>query len=69
MSTEPLERKLAAIRTCAALLLLALLVVLPRPLSAAELVNFNSASTPPSPFAIKRAKAKGIELKAEPGTQ
>lgn len=59
--------KHAAIRTCAALLLLALLVVLPHSLFAAELVNFNSASTPPSPFVIKKAKAKGIELKAEPG--
>ncbi len=60
--------KHVAIRTCEALLLLALLVVLPRSsLFAAELVNFNSASTPPSPFAIRKAKAKGIELKAEPG--
>ena len=59
--------KHAAIRTCAALLLLALLVVVPRSLFAAELVKFNSAGTAPSPFAIKKAKAKGIELKAEPG--
>ncbi len=57
----------AVICTCAALLLLALLVVVPRSLFAAELVNFNSAGTAPTPFAIKKAKAKGIELKAEPG--
>ncbi len=57
----------AVICTCAALLLLALLVVLPRSLFAAELVKFNSAGTAPTPFAIKKAKAKGIELKAEPG--
>ncbi len=59
--------KRTTIRICAALALLEFLVVVPRSLFAAELVNFSSASTPPSPFAIKKAKAKGIELKAEPG--
>lgn len=67
-TVEALIMKHAAICTCAALLLVALLVVLPHSVFAAELVNFNSASVPPTPFAIKRAKAKGIELKAVPGT-
>lgn len=31
------------------------------------LVDFPSASTPPSKFKIKQAKAKGIELKPQPG--
>lgn len=30
-------------------------------------VDFTSATTPPSKFKIKQAKAKGIELKAKPG--
>lgn len=30
-------------------------------------VQFSSASVPPTPFEMKRAKAKGIELKAKPG--
>ena len=59
--------KRTTIRICAALVLLGLFVVVPRSLFAAELVKFNSASIVPSPFAIKKAKAKGIELKAEPG--
>ena len=32
-----------------------------------EEVRFNSASIPPTPFKIKQAKAKGIELKPKPG--
>ena len=60
--------KHASIRTCAALVLLGLLVVAPRSLFAADWVNFNSAGTPPTPFQLKRAKAKGIELTPEPGT-
>ncbi len=59
--------KHASIRTCAALVLLGLLVVVPRSLFAADWVNFNSAGTPPTPFQLKRAKTKGIELKSEPG--
>lgn len=59
--------KYAAIRTSAALVLLGLLVVVPRSLFAGNWVNFNSAGTPPTPFQLKRAKAKGIELKPEPG--
>jgi len=59
--------KHASIRTCAALVWLGLLVVVPRSLFAADWVNFNSAGTPPTPFQLKRAKAKGIELKPEPG--
>jgi poly(3-hydroxybutyrate) depolymerase len=59
--------KHAAIHTGAALVLLGLLVVVPRSLFAADWVNFNSAGTPPTPFQLKRAKAKGIELKPEPG--
>jgi dienelactone hydrolase len=59
--------KHTAIRTGAALVLLGLLVVVPRSLFAADWVNFNSAGTPPTPFQLKRAKAKGIELKPEPG--
>jgi dienelactone hydrolase len=35
---------------------------------APERVEFESVTTPPTPFALKRAKAKGIELKQEPGT-
>jgi hypothetical protein len=35
---------------------------------APEWVELESATTPPTPFALKRAKAKGIELKQEPGT-
>ena len=34
---------------------------------AADTVTFNSASTPPSKLKLRQAKAKGIELKAEPG--
>lgn len=39
------------------------------PAEAAEptVVAFPSASTPPSKFKVKQAKAKGIDLKAEPG--
>ena len=33
----------------------------------AAAVEFPSATTPPSKFQIKRAKAKGIDLKAKPG--
>jgi dienelactone hydrolase len=36
---------------------------------AADDVVFNSASTPPSKLKIRQAKAKGIELKAEPGLE
>ena len=35
---------------------------------APEWVEFTSATTPPTPFALKQAKARGIELKQEPGT-
>lgn len=34
---------------------------------AAEQVQFNSASVPPTPFKIKQARKNGIELQAEPG--
>ena len=34
---------------------------------APEWVEFTSATTPPTPFALKQAKARGIELKQEPG--
>lgn len=34
---------------------------------ASEEVRFSSASVPPTPFKIKQAKKKGIELKPEPG--
>ena len=34
---------------------------------ASEQIYFNSASVPPTPFKIKQAKAKGIELKPKPG--
>lgn len=34
---------------------------------AAEQVSFNSASVPPTPFKVKQAKKRGIELKPEPG--
>jgi len=34
---------------------------------ASEEVHFNSASVPHTPFKIKQAKAKGIELKPKPG--
>ena len=35
---------------------------------APEWVEFTTATTPPTPFALKQAKARGIELKQEPGT-
>ncbi len=60
--------KHASIRTCAALVLLGLFGVGPRSLFAVDWANFNSAGTAPTPFQLKRAKAKGIELKPEPGT-
>jgi dienelactone hydrolase len=52
----------------AAALLVLTIFVFPRtgPL-AAEQVQFSSASVPPTPFKVKQAKKKGIELKAEPG--
>ena len=34
---------------------------------APEWVEFPSATTPPTPFQLKRARAQGIELKQEPG--
>ncbi len=34
-----------------------------------EIVTFRSAPIPPSPFQVKRAKAKGIVLKAKPGLE
>jgi dienelactone hydrolase len=34
---------------------------------ASEWVEFTSATTPPTPFALKQAKARGVELKQEPG--
>lgn len=37
------------------------------PAFASEDVQFNSAGVPLTPFQVKRAKAKGIELKPEPG--
>ena len=36
---------------------------------ASEQVHFNSASVPPSPFKIKQAKAKGIDLKPKLGVE
>ena len=33
---------------------------------APEWVEFTSATTSPTPFALKQAKARGIELKQEP---
>jgi dienelactone hydrolase len=36
-------------------------------LTAEQDVQFNSAGAPPTKFKVKRAKAKGIELKTEPG--
>lgn len=46
-----------------------LVATLPTPGNAQDVtqVEFPSAATPPSKFKIKQAKAKGIELKAEPG--
>jgi dienelactone hydrolase len=45
-----------------------IIVVFPRAeLLASEKVHFNSASVPPTPFKIKQAQNKGIELKPEPG--
>jgi dienelactone hydrolase len=35
---------------------------------APERVGFPSATAPPTPFALKRAKAQGVELKPDPGT-
>jgi hypothetical protein len=35
---------------------------------APEWIEFPSATTPPTPFQLKRARAQGIELKQEPGT-
>ena len=35
---------------------------------APEWVEFTSVTTPPTPFTLKQAKARGIELKQEPGT-
>ena len=35
---------------------------------APEWVEFTTATTPPTPFALKQAKAQGIELQQEPGT-
>ena len=35
---------------------------------APEWVEFTTATTPPTPFALKQAKARGIELKQETGT-
>ncbi len=42
-------------------------IIFPAFAFASEEVHFNSASVPPSPFKIKQAKAKGIELKPKPG--
>lgn len=52
----------------AVLVLVTLFLTGPEFLFAADLVKFNSASTPPTPFQIKRAKAQGKELKQVPGT-
>lgn len=49
-------------------LALTICIVFAAPSSAADLVDFSSATPPPSKFAIEKAKAKGIELKARPGT-
>ena len=38
-----------------------------RPLSAMEVVHFNAAVLPPTPFKERQAKAQGKELKVEPG--
>jgi dienelactone hydrolase len=37
--------------------------------SSGKWVTFHMATTPPSPFKIRQAAKKGIELKAEPGTK
>lgn len=37
--------------------------------SAEELIRYNSASTPPTAFQIKRAKAKGVEPETKPGDE
>ncbi|MCK7612852.1 dienelactone hydrolase family protein [Roseibium sediminicola] len=60
---------LAKRRQLLPLLLAATSLLAPFPTSAAEttIVDFPSASTPPSKFKIKQAKAKGIELKPKPG--
>jgi len=43
------------------------LVSMPSHAFAGEQVHFHSAETPPTPFQIKRAKAKGIKLHPRPG--
>ena len=44
-------------------------IIFPAFALASEEVHFNSASVPPTPFKIKQAKAKGIELKPKPGLE
>jgi len=51
----------------AAVLLSAFLLLPETPSMAFEEVEFNSASIPPTPFRVKQAREKGIELKTEPG--
>ena len=55
-----------------AILLVAVVLGLTAPGIAAapapEWIEFRSATTPPTPFQLKRARAQGIELKQEPGT-
>ena len=50
-----------------AALLIAFGVQIPSFALASEEVRFNSAGVPPTPFKIKQAMKKGIELKPEPG--
>ena len=47
--------------------ILILSVIFPVFALSSEEVRFNSASVPPTPFQVKQAKAKGIELKPKPG--
>lgn len=42
-------------------------IIFPAFALASEEVHFNSASIPPTAFQVKKAKAKGIELKPKPG--
>lgn len=44
-------------------------IIFPAFALASEQVHFNSASVPPTPFKIKQAKAKGIELKPKLGAE
>ena len=50
-----------------AAVLVAAAVGLSAPVGAAESVTFNSADAPPTSFAIRKAKERGVELKIKPG--